>query len=39
MCGVGAIEDEENSSVSPSGGAVATVRAAMVPFAPSRFSI
>ena len=39
MCGVGAIEELENSSVRPSGGAVATARAAMVPLAPSRFSM
>src|SRR3954467_13754610 len=39
MCGVGAIEELENSKVSPSGAAVATARAAMVPWAPSRFSM
>ncbi len=39
MCGVGAIEELENSSVRPSGAAVATARAAMVPLAPSRFSM
>src|SRR6266581_1914122 len=39
MCGVGAIEELEKSSVRPSGAAVATARAAMVPLAPSRFSM
>src|SRR5947209_8137062 len=39
MCGVGAIDELENSKVNPSGAAVATDRAAMVPLAPSRFSM